>query len=50
MKTNDYLYENPIIRKKMGKNAFILANKNFNSIKNAKQVLQMYSELLISQN
>ncbi len=40
-----YLFDNPKERKKMGKEAFMLANKNFNASKNAKKILKKYKEI-----
>ena len=41
-----YMYNNPEVTKKMGEKAYLLANKNFNSVINAKKVLNKYQKII----
>ena len=41
-----YLYDNPMIRSDMGEKALALADKNFDQIVNAKEVLKKYQQMI----
>ena len=41
-----YLYDNPRVLQDMGEKAFLLANKNFDQIRNAEKVLKKYQEIM----
>ena len=41
-----YMFDNPKVRRNMGEKAFLIANKNFNSIVNSNKVIEKYKEII----